>query len=93
LKPIDPTKKRELQAHEIGDTRSAPIIVDEKIKGATERSHAAREPHLEIALARGLLHGLARNRLNEGDQVLDAMTELAISSARKAPKLNPFSGP
>jgi hypothetical protein len=43
--------RRQLQAHEIVDTRSVPIIVNKKIEGTTERSHAAREPSLEIVPA------------------------------------------
>jgi hypothetical protein len=79
LHPIQHTKSGQLQAHEIVDTRSAPMIGDEKIEGITERSKAAREPRLEIHFGGGLMHGLARDRLNDGDQILDAMAESVMT--------------
>jgi len=60
----------------------APIISDEKIERTTERSHAAREPRLEVVLGGGLMHSLARNRLDDGNQILDAMTELIRDEAQ-----------
>ena len=71
----------QLQAHEFVDARSVPIIDDEKIEGTTKGSKATREPRLEIVLGGGLMHGLARDRLNDGNQVLDAMAELIRDDA------------
>jgi hypothetical protein len=79
---VQHTKRCQLQAHEFVDTDSAPIISDEKIERTTERSHAAREPRLEVVLGGGLMHSLARNRLDDGNQILDAMTELIRDEAQ-----------
>jgi hypothetical protein len=62
--------------------RSVPIIGDEKIERTTKRFKAAREPGVKIILGCGLAHGLARDRLNDADHVLDAMAQFICDDAQ-----------